>query len=168
MPQNQFRSPIELSSRGTVCCFHCIGSDGCPFCDAEWEQDLLREHGQQRLNGNKPMIVKARCMEHPTSVVRFRMPLTYETARTKRWRATELQKEDQRTLDNIEQFGCTVVSVATEEQRSGWSYSNWRVRHMRTAGGDRCRATVRCCALPGGRSSAAAPEWNEAGRGTAP
>ncbi len=62
-------------------------------------------------------------MGHPASVVRFRMPLTYETARTKRWRATELQKENQRTLDNIEQFGCTVVSVATEEQRSGWSYS---------------------------------------------
>ncbi len=27
-----------------------IGPQGCPFCDAEWEQDLLREHIQQKLN----------------------------------------------------------------------------------------------------------------------
>ena len=30
-----------------------IGPDGCPFCDAEWEQDLLREHIQQKLNDAK-------------------------------------------------------------------------------------------------------------------
>ena len=30
-----------------------IGQDGCPFCDAEWAPELLREHVQQKLNEAK-------------------------------------------------------------------------------------------------------------------
>lgn len=47
----------------------------------------------------------------------------FETARTRKFRATALSKEDERTINHIEEFGCSVVSVKGTENGLGWSYT---------------------------------------------
>ena len=47
----------------------------------------------------------------------------FETARTRKFRSSELSKEDERTIGNIEQFGCSVVSVKRTNYGLGWSYT---------------------------------------------
>jgi len=47
----------------------------------------------------------------------------FETARTRKFRANELYKEDERTISHIEEFGCSVVSVKGAAHGLGWSYT---------------------------------------------
>ena len=47
----------------------------------------------------------------------------FETARTRKFRESALGKEDERTISHIEEFGCSVVSVARTEHGLGWSYT---------------------------------------------
>jgi hypothetical protein len=47
----------------------------------------------------------------------------FETARTRKFRASRLCAEDERTIGHIEEFGCSVVSVAATEHGLGWSYT---------------------------------------------
>jgi hypothetical protein len=47
----------------------------------------------------------------------------FETARTRKFRASALSPEDERTVSHIEKFGCSVVSVARTEYGLGWSYT---------------------------------------------
>ena len=46
----------------------------------------------------------------------------FETARTRKFRASALCKEDERTISHIEEFGCSVVSVDAKGGL-GWSYT---------------------------------------------
>jgi hypothetical protein len=46
-----------------------------------------------------------------------------ETARTRKFRASALRQEDERTISHIEEFGCSVVSVARTKDGLGWSYT---------------------------------------------
>jgi hypothetical protein len=47
----------------------------------------------------------------------------FETARTRKFRETELCHEDESTIGHIEEFGCSVVSVARTGHGFGWSYT---------------------------------------------
>jgi uncharacterized protein DUF4262 len=47
----------------------------------------------------------------------------FQTARTQRFRAAKLSKEDERTISHVEQFGCSVVSVKPTKYGLGWSYT---------------------------------------------
>lgn len=47
----------------------------------------------------------------------------FETARTRKFRATDLCQEDEGTISHIEEFGCSVVSVTQGEHGLGWSYT---------------------------------------------
>jgi Domain of unknown function (DUF4262) len=47
----------------------------------------------------------------------------FETARTQRFRESRLCPEDERTIGNIEEFGCSVVNVARTNYGLGWSYT---------------------------------------------
>jgi len=47
----------------------------------------------------------------------------FETARTLKFRARSLCEEDESTISHIEEFGCSVVSVARTEHGLGWSYT---------------------------------------------
>lgn len=47
----------------------------------------------------------------------------FETGRTRKFRASVLSPEDERTVSHIEEFGCSVVSVARTEYGFGWSYT---------------------------------------------
>jgi hypothetical protein len=47
----------------------------------------------------------------------------FETARTRRFRASVLSKADERTISHIEEFGCSVVNVARTNYGLGWSYT---------------------------------------------
>src|SRR5215470_11555210 len=47
----------------------------------------------------------------------------FETTRTRNFRASELSKEDERTISHIEEFGCSVVSVKRTNYGLGWSYT---------------------------------------------
>ncbi len=47
----------------------------------------------------------------------------FETARTRKFRASALSKADERTISHIEEFGCSVVSVARTKHGLGWSYT---------------------------------------------
>ena len=47
----------------------------------------------------------------------------FETARTRSFRAQSLGPEDERTISHIEEFGCSVVSVASNDHGLGWSYT---------------------------------------------
>jgi hypothetical protein len=54
------------------------------------------------------------------------MPLNkrkFETARTRKFRETELCREDERTIGHIEEFGCSVLSVERTSYGLGWSYT---------------------------------------------
>ncbi len=48
---------------------------------------------------------------------------SFETARTIKFRQTALRPEDERTISHIEEFGCSVVSVARTDYGLGWSYT---------------------------------------------
>ena len=47
----------------------------------------------------------------------------FETARTIKFRQTALRPESERTISHIEEFGCSVVSVARTNYGLGWSYT---------------------------------------------
>ena len=47
----------------------------------------------------------------------------FETGRTRKFRASALGKEDERTISHIEEFGCSVVNVARTGYGLGWSYT---------------------------------------------
>jgi hypothetical protein len=48
----------------------------------------------------------------------------YETERTRRFRTKELGESEKRTLDHIEEYGCSVVTVARGQTGlPGWSYT---------------------------------------------
>ena len=47
----------------------------------------------------------------------------FETTRTRKFRASALSKEDERTIGHIEEFGCSVVSVKRTNHGLGWSYT---------------------------------------------
>lgn len=47
----------------------------------------------------------------------------FQTARTRKFRAGALSEEDERTINHIEEFGCSVVSVARSKYGLGWSYT---------------------------------------------
>jgi hypothetical protein len=47
----------------------------------------------------------------------------FETARTRKFRQTDLCSEDERTISHIEEFGCSVVSVKRTQYGLGWSYT---------------------------------------------
>lgn len=47
----------------------------------------------------------------------------FETARTRKFRESELCPQDEGTVSHIEEFGCSVVSVAKTEHGLGWSYT---------------------------------------------
>lgn len=47
----------------------------------------------------------------------------FETERTRRFRAKGLSEADERTIGNIEQFGCSVVQVKSTQAGAGWSYT---------------------------------------------
>jgi Domain of unknown function (DUF4262) len=47
----------------------------------------------------------------------------FKTARTRRFRESELCQEDERTIGHIEEFGCSVVNVARTNHGLGWSYT---------------------------------------------
>jgi hypothetical protein len=47
----------------------------------------------------------------------------FETARTQKFRATQLCDEDERTIGHIEEYGCSVVSVMKTTHGLGWSYT---------------------------------------------
>src|SRR5882757_1377217 len=47
----------------------------------------------------------------------------FQTARTRKLKATALSEEDQRTISHVEEFGCSVVNVTRTEYGLGWSYT---------------------------------------------
>src|SRR5689334_2071196 len=47
----------------------------------------------------------------------------FQTARTRKFRASALSKEDERTIGHIEEVGCSVVSVKRTNYGLGWSYT---------------------------------------------
>lgn len=47
----------------------------------------------------------------------------FTTARTNRWRTTELDPLESSTIDQIEQFGCSVIHVKADASGFGWSYT---------------------------------------------
>lgn len=47
----------------------------------------------------------------------------FETPRTRQFRATGLNKEDDRTIGHIENFGCSVIQVEKTDHGLGWSYT---------------------------------------------
>ncbi len=47
----------------------------------------------------------------------------FETARTRKFRASKLSREDEHTIGHIEEFGCSVVSVKRTNYGLGWSYT---------------------------------------------
>lgn len=49
--------------------------------------------------------------------------LRFETERTRAFRARELSNADAHTLDHIEQFGCSIVSVDRTGAGPGWYYT---------------------------------------------
>src|SRR5271166_1044415 len=59
------------------------------------------------------------------TIKRLKMPhkRNFETARTKKFRATALCQADERTISHIEEFGSSVVKVARTNQGFGWSYT---------------------------------------------
>ena len=47
----------------------------------------------------------------------------FETERTRRFRAEDLNEADEVTIRNVEQFGCSVVQVKASNAGAGWSYT---------------------------------------------
>ncbi|MGA2037960.1 MAG: DUF4262 domain-containing protein [Bryobacteraceae bacterium] len=54
------------------------------------------------------------------------MPATnrnFDTARTRKFRATDLCEQDEFTISSVEEYGCSIVHVARAHGGYGWSYS---------------------------------------------
>ena len=47
----------------------------------------------------------------------------FQTARTRKFRAIALSKEDERTIRHVEEFGCSVVNVKRTKYGLGWAYT---------------------------------------------
>jgi Domain of unknown function (DUF4262) len=47
----------------------------------------------------------------------------FQTARTRHFRATDLNEQDERTISHIEEFGCSIVQVPSSVSGPGWSYT---------------------------------------------
>jgi len=47
----------------------------------------------------------------------------FATERTRRFREGKLNKRDERTISNVEKFGCEVVQVKRNSAGPGWSYA---------------------------------------------
>jgi hypothetical protein len=47
----------------------------------------------------------------------------FETARTRRFRDTDLTEQDERTISHIEEFGCSITQVKSSTSGPGWSYT---------------------------------------------
>src|SRR5260370_41308072 len=47
----------------------------------------------------------------------------FQTARTRKFRASALSEEDERTISHVEEFGCSVVNVTRTRYGLGWSYT---------------------------------------------
>jgi hypothetical protein len=47
----------------------------------------------------------------------------FETARTRKFRATVLSEEDERTITHVEEFGCSIVNVKRTQYGFGWAYT---------------------------------------------
>jgi hypothetical protein len=47
----------------------------------------------------------------------------FSTERTRRYRSKRLTENDERTISNVEEFGCEVVQVTGTETAGGWSYT---------------------------------------------
>ncbi len=47
----------------------------------------------------------------------------FDTERIRRFRATELSKQDETTIGHIEEFGCSIMHVAASRGGTAWSYS---------------------------------------------
>src|SRR5229473_3748607 len=47
----------------------------------------------------------------------------FQTARTRKFRASALSEEDERTISHVEEFGCSVVNVTRTKYGLGWSYT---------------------------------------------
>lgn len=47
----------------------------------------------------------------------------FETARTRKFRGSELCQDDEETVSNIEEFGCSIVHVQATTHGLGWSYT---------------------------------------------
>jgi hypothetical protein len=47
----------------------------------------------------------------------------FQTARTRKFRASALSEEDERTISHVEEFGCSVVNVKRTKYGLGWSYT---------------------------------------------
>jgi hypothetical protein len=47
----------------------------------------------------------------------------FETERTRRFRQSGLSERDERTISNVETFGCEVVQVKRNSAGPGWSYT---------------------------------------------
>ncbi len=47
----------------------------------------------------------------------------FETERTRRFRRGNLSERDERTISNVETFGCEVIQVKRSSAGPGWSYT---------------------------------------------
>ena len=47
----------------------------------------------------------------------------FQTERTRKFRASDLSEEDERTISHVEEYGCSVVSVRRTSHGLGWSYT---------------------------------------------
>jgi hypothetical protein len=47
----------------------------------------------------------------------------YATERTRRFRSGELSKADERTIEHVEEFGCSVIHVEKTSEGRAWSYT---------------------------------------------
>jgi hypothetical protein len=47
----------------------------------------------------------------------------FETARTRKFRESQLCKDDEETISHIEEFGCSIVHVGRTSHGLGWSYT---------------------------------------------
>jgi len=49
--------------------------------------------------------------------------INFQTERTRKFRASALSEEDERTISHVEEFGCSVVNVERTAHGLGWSYT---------------------------------------------
>src|SRR5260370_12156748 len=66
----------------------------------------------------------------------------FQTARTRKFRASALSEEDERTISHVEEFGCSVVNVTRTQYGLGWSYNRACFRYLRQTRNHHCRTTT--------------------------
>ena len=49
--------------------------------------------------------------------------IKFQTERTRKFRASALSEEDERTISHIERFGCSVVNVKGTNYGAGWTFT---------------------------------------------